>query len=65
MLASQPARLSKKRAAKKKAVTDQREKDNEPRPAPVADPEPPQPASPVLADEFRVVSPDEELWDAT
>lgn len=66
VLASQPARLSKKREAKKQAALAQRKRDGDPRPAPPADPQPPQPAPPAaVADEFRVVSPDEELWNAT
>lgn len=65
-LANQPTGLSTKRAARKKAVSEQRTRDNEPRPAPIADPALPQPAkTATVADEFRVVSPDEELWNAT
>lgn len=65
-LANQPTGLSTKRAARRKAVAEQRTRDNDPRPAPIADPEPPQPArTAAVADEFRVVSPDEELWNAT
>lgn len=54
------------RADKQRSVTDQRARDGDPRPAPIADPEPPTPsANPHCPDEFRVVSPDEELWNAT
>lgn len=63
-LASRPAALSKKRAAKKQTVLEQRHRDDEPRPEPIGEPEPPQPAAPPIDDEFRVVGPDEELWDA-
>lgn len=65
LLANQPARLSKKREVRKTAVLARRRRDGDPRPDPVADPEPPQPPqAAALTDEFRVVSPDEELWNA-
>jgi putative transposase len=66
VLAAQPTALSKKRAARKAAVKQRREADQEPRPAPIRAPEPPRPApAGVDPDEFRLVSPDEELWSAT
>ncbi|WP_416063794.1 hypothetical protein [Rhodococcus indonesiensis] len=66
MLATRPTGMSAKRAARRKAVAEQRTRDGDPRPAPIADPAPPQPArTAAVADEFRVVSPDEELWNAT
>lgn len=64
LLAAEPERISRKRASRRKAVLAQRERDGEPRPAPIADPEPAVPAT-FDPDEFRVVSPDEELWNAT
>jgi len=63
LLADRPERLSKKRTARAKTVLAQRERDGEPRPGPISDPPPLQPMSSVLADEFRVVGPDEELWN--
>lgn len=65
LLAERPERLSKKRAAKRNVVLAQRERDAEPRPAAIPDPDPPRSVSSVLVDEFRVVGPDEELWNAT
>ncbi|UPW04844.1 Mu transposase C-terminal domain-containing protein [Rhodococcus pyridinivorans] len=65
-LANRPTGLSRKRAARTKAVAEQRTRDNEPRPAPIAAPTPPHLTRTVeMTDEFRVESPDEELWNAT